>query len=201
MNDKPNDPNNWPEIERYMALSAEQRRAEDRAKYKYLPTPGLLESAGYAEEFIGMWQHRPLPAKWPLHEVHFYSQSGTCFIGLAERGGAGFQRSFAQVVESDEQLLQFLREHQWPAPPPPRPIADVEVKTLRRLRDEPEQAFADLHSDSASQLQQAIVEELIQAGYVDELRWERRGLDYGPRGSYRLTDAGRNYLQHYSNHV
>jgi hypothetical protein len=107
-------PTNWDEIAAYMALTPEQRRAADRAEYQYLPTPGLLESFGYWEEWLGLWQHRPLPAQWPLYEVAFYSKSGGCRLCYAEQAAGGWQRIIGATVASDAELLQMLQAHNFP---------------------------------------------------------------------------------------
>jgi hypothetical protein len=200
----------WDEIGRYMALSPEQRRAADCAKYRYLPADELMLSAGYVQEWLGLWQHRPLPAMWPLYEVAFYSESGTCRLSYCEAAGTGWQRHFAQVVTSEEQLLQFLREHQWPAPPLPVPEPPADVILLRRIEAEPERVYAEAHSYGPAGVpdgeQRLLLQELYELGYFDV--WQNKPVSHGaaarpqyfPQGSYQITEAGRRYLRHFTGH-
>jgi hypothetical protein len=106
----------WRSIGAYMDLTPEQRLAADRAEYKYLPTPGLLEQAGYREQFLGLWQYRPPGLTWPLHEVAFYSKSGGCRLCYAEKAAGGWRRIIGTTVTSDEQLVHLLRTHDFPIP-------------------------------------------------------------------------------------
>jgi hypothetical protein len=96
------------------ARAAARLRANLLAKFGYLPTDELMQAAGYEHYATGAYKHRPGPGSWPVHMVSFFSQSGNCVLGRYNNWQSDLETVAAEVVASDEQLLQLLQRHEFP---------------------------------------------------------------------------------------